>query len=138
MNNECNYGSPYELGHFLKNGSLRENNSRVHWKTFFPPEEIGDTSLEVSCFEVQTLRSSEVFDIADNPNKPILMNNKPPVGYCVVTEEDFITTSLLLDFNDIPPRHVNIKGWEQFPNKEDRIMKATQLAECASQKIFLR
>ncbi len=136
MNNECNYGSPYELGHFLKNGDLRENNSRVHWHAFSLPEKLGNTRLEVSCFEVQKLSSSEVFNIADNPYDPILPNNKPPVGYCIVTEEEFTTTSLLLDFDNKPARHVNIKGWGL--NKEDRKLEAIELAEFASQRIFLR
>ncbi len=137
MNQACNYDSPYEIGRFLRKEWLKENNSRIHANAFMPPEKIG-SRLEVSCFEVQMLDHAQILDLADKNDPPILPNNRPPVGYGVIPEAEFSKTACNLDFDNTPPRHVNIKGWENFPNKEDKQLQASILAEAASQHIFLR
>jgi len=133
-----NYGSPFELGRFLRSDELKDNSTRIHQKAFMPPERIGSTSLEVSCFEVQNLNHAQILALADENTPPILLNKKPPVGYGVIFEEEFSKSPLLLDFDDVPRRHVNIKGWEQFPSKEDKQLQASILAEAASKHICLR
>jgi hypothetical protein len=137
VNTESNYGTPFELGRFLRNDWLKESNSRIHLNAFLPPENILG-SMEISCFEVQNLSTDEVFTLADDNEPPILLNQKPPVGFGVLSEQDFARTALRLDFDDKPPRHVNIIGWENFPNKEDCKLQATTLAEYASCAIHLR
>lgn len=134
------YGSPFELGRFLRSDWLKEHNSRVHWKAFIPPENgslLPPPRLEVSCFEVQGLLPTEVFAIADNSVPPLLLNTKPPVGYVVIPEQNFPQELLALDFNDSPTRHVNIIGWEHY-NKEERKKISTYLAENAVARIEFR
>lgn len=126
MKETCNYGFPYELGRFLRKDWLKENNTRIHVQAFMPPEKIG-SPLEVSCFEVQALNHAQILDLADKNDPPILLNGKPPVGYGVISEAEFSKTPLLLDFDDAPPRHVNIKGWENFPKNKTNNSKQAYL-----------
>jgi hypothetical protein len=138
VKNTSNYGSIYELGRFLRKDWLRENNTRIHAEAFMPPEKIGSPSLEVSCFEVQNLNHTQILALADENIPPIVLNEKPPVGYGILLEEEFLKTALVLDFDDKLPRHVNIKGWEQFPEKQDKKLQAAILAEAASKRIAVR
>jgi len=132
----CNYGFPYKIGRFLRKEWVKSGVVRPI--AFLPrdPDKYPDQSIEVSCFEIQGLTEEQVFVIADENTPPILLNNKPPTGYCAFHQTDFPHGVLELDFNDSPSRHANIIGWPR--NKEDWAELAQHLAEKASNEIILR
>ena len=122
------YGSPEVYSRFLRKDWLRASNTIVHTKAFEPRLNNETGRLEVSCFETQLLNTSEVENIARDNN--ILLNNKLPVGFCSILENDFPFDIILLDKNYIPDRHIDIVGWEN--NKLDQKEISTILADKAS------
>lgn len=128
------YGTPEEYSRFLRKDWIDKDNNVIKAKAFLPPNRIIESVLEVSCFETQYLTIDEIQNLATINN--ITLNSKPPVGHCTIEEKDFPFKHLSLDRNYIPERHINIVGWNRYPNKEDRIELATILAVKSSCKIL--
>ncbi|MBM2813802.1 MAG: hypothetical protein HW421_564 [Ignavibacteria bacterium] len=129
------YGTPEIYSRFLRENNLKDSNSRVHWKAFFPDTNEINQRLEVSCYETQCIDISEVKEIASKNN--VRPNKKFPHGHCSINESDFPADEIDIEKNYIPERHIDIIGWEGKPNFEDKKFVATILAEISSENIII-
>lgn len=124
---------------FLRKDWLKDDNTRVHANAFKPSLNNNVERLELSCFQTQELEIREVFALADDNN--IKLNGKPPIGYCSIPN-DIISSAkqmktVILDFDDTPPRHCNFIGWEGC-SKDDIMEISMLLAIEASKTIEIR
>lgn len=128
------YESPFILARFLRSDWLRDGAQRIHWVAFMPESKLRppQIKMEISCYEIQGLSRAEVFEIGAT----IKLNKLPSVGFASIHEAEFPFidfSEIMLDHNDIPPRHVNIIGWEKINKRE----LAFRLADIASRSIVL-
>jgi hypothetical protein len=129
------YGSPEQYSRFLRKDWLKKDNTRVHWKAYYPDQNNINSRLEVSCYETQNMNLKEIIDIAEKNN--IRPNSKFPLGHSTIIEKDFPINEVDIEKNYIPERHIDIIGWDRFPNYEDKKLIASLLAEKATNDIII-
>lgn len=130
----ANYGSPFIISNFLRKRFLKENNTRVIGKAFTPRYIERTAREELSCFEIQRLTKAEIKEIV--VRNEIRPNGKYPLAYCFIHEFRFDFENLEIEFDDVPPRHCNIIGWELDSEMTKRV-NIEKLAEIASENIEL-
>lgn len=87
-----------------------------------PPED-----RRLSVFRISGLQENEVWSIGDS------LRAQPLSGRADISAMSVLESGLLIDADDIPPRHANITGW---PEEASAIkLKAIELAEKASLRL---
>lgn len=94
--------------------NIRKDNS-IHWRLFRPNEGC------LSVFQINDLNEDEIWMLAKNCNQI-----KQLLGRADIDDIIIIKIGLIIDKDNNPIRHVNIKGWPEY--KEEIRVKAMQLA----------
>lgn len=96
----------------------RSSDNTVKHSAFIPPED-----KRLSVFRISGLHENEVWSIGSN------LRPQPLLGRADIKALFVSETGLLIDVDDIPPRHANIIGW---PEESSAIkLIAIELAEKA-------
>lgn len=91
-----------------------------------PPFNSSSNRFEMSCFQSQGLEEQDEINLAFFNN--IIRNNKNPGGYCIIDADRLKSElNLILDFNNVPQRHVDIISWPEA--KSARQMIGLQMAK---------
>lgn len=113
-----------ELSRFLFQSNEFSREKRIVKRLAFMPARDGTTSV----YHTTGLLPNEIVDIARTHVTPY--RGKPAYGWAEIQVQSVREIGLKTDFNNEPPRHVNITNW---PVEKDRQMSlAQQLAAAAS------
>lgn len=100
----------------------RSSDHTARHSVFMPPED-----RRLSVFRISGLQENDVWSIGDN------LRSQPSLGRADIKALSVLEIGLLIDADDIPPRHANIIGW---PEEASAIkLKAMELAEKASLRL---
>lgn len=102
-------------------GEYRKTGPEAKTKLFMPPE---NGPLEVSSFHTTGLLIDEIAAIGDLQITQV--SGRRVHGHGSLTVSDVTDIGLLVHYDNIPPRHANIKGWSS--EKSVKLQRAQELA----------
>ena len=96
----------------------RSSDNTVKHSAFMPPED-----RRLSVFRISGLQENDIWSIGDS------LRTQPSLGRADIMALSVLQSGLLIDADDIPPRHANITGWPEEASAMK--LKAIELAEKA-------
>ncbi|MCK4446472.1 MAG: hypothetical protein KAW56_05270 [Candidatus Marinimicrobia bacterium] len=109
-----------QIARFLTQKSHFSSEKKIVKPTAFMPNKNGETSA----FGLDELTNDEIIGLGREYIKT--QSGSPPKGRAELLTDKVLKTELKIDFNNVPPRHLNIIGWPE--QKHNQKLKAIILA----------
>lgn len=107
------------LSRFLTSSNqFAASSLRVKPSAFMPPPD-----KKLSCFVTTGLEPNEIWEIADRA-----ITGRPVYGSADIGTREIHDEGLVVERDDVPPRHVNILGWPAEKDAQKEIAQALAAA----------